>query len=97
MSRCTLTLGAITRAARESAARLGKDSVELGQLHWSTGNYQPLQERALWAGIADAYDAGKGGAVGGGDVACGGEPTSVSYSVFSYSPVLNTLTSTQLS
>ena len=37
-----------SEAARESAARL-KDAIELGQLHWSTGNYQPLQERALWA------------------------------------------------
>ena len=33
-------------------------------MHWSTGNYQPLQERALWAGIADAYDAGVIRAVG---------------------------------
>jgi pyridoxine 4-dehydrogenase len=40
------------------ALRPGKESIELGQLHWSTGNYQPLQERALWAGIADAYDQG---------------------------------------
>ena len=51
-------------AARESCARLGKDQIELGQLHWSTGNYQPLQERALWCGIADAYDQGVIKAVG---------------------------------
>jgi hypothetical protein len=25
---------------------------------YAAGNYQPLQERALWAGIADAYDEG---------------------------------------
>ena len=59
-----ITPGSVVQAARESAARLGKDSIELGQLHWSTGNYQPLQERALWAGIADAYDAGVIRAVG---------------------------------
>ena len=59
-----ITPGSIVQAARESAARLGKETVELGQLHWSTGNYQPLQERALWAGIADAYDQGVIKAVG---------------------------------
>lgn len=26
------------------------------QLHWSTANYQPLQERALWDGLAALYD-----------------------------------------
>ena len=59
-----ITPNSVVQAARESAARLGKDAIELGQLHWSTGNYQPLQERALWAGIADAYDAGVIRAVG---------------------------------
>ena len=59
-----ITAGSVVRAAKESAARLQKPTIELGQLHWSTGNYQPLQERALWAGIADAYDEGIIGAVG---------------------------------
>jgi pyridoxine 4-dehydrogenase len=59
-----VTPGSITNAAKESAARLGVDQIQLGQLHWSTGNYQPLQERALWAGIADAYDQGIIKAVG---------------------------------
>ena len=59
-----VTPGSVVRAARESCARLGKSSIELGQLHWSTGNYQPVQERALWAGIADAYDQGVIRAVG---------------------------------
>jgi hypothetical protein len=53
-----ITPGSVVQAAKESCARLGKESIELGQLHWSTGNYQPLQERALWGGIADAYDEG---------------------------------------
>jgi len=51
-------------AAKESAKRLRREKIDLGQLHWSTGNYQPLQEGALWAGIADAYDEGVIGAVG---------------------------------
>lgn len=59
-----ITRKSVVNAARESCERLGKESVELGQLHWSTGNYQPLQERALWGGIADAYDLGLIKAVG---------------------------------
>jgi len=59
-----VTPGSITRAAKESAERLGVDQIQLGQLHWSTGNYQPVQERAMWAGIADAYDQGIIKAVG---------------------------------
>jgi pyridoxine 4-dehydrogenase len=59
-----VTSGSFVRAARESAKRLRTDRIPLGQLHWSTGNYQPVQERALWAGIADAYDEGVIGAVG---------------------------------
>ena len=62
-----VTRGSVVKAARESRERLGKGpdgAIELGQLHWSTGNYQPLQERALWAGIADAYESGVIKAVG---------------------------------
>ena len=48
----------ITRVrARARLVRATPRIRELGQLHWSTGNYQPLQERAL-GGIADAYDLG---------------------------------------
>ena len=36
----------------------------VAQLHWSTQNYQPLQEGALWEGIADIYDADLCEAVG---------------------------------
>lgn len=33
-------------------------------VHWSTANYQPFQEKALWEGIADIYDEGLCEAVG---------------------------------
>lgn len=36
----------------------------VAQLHWSTANYQPFQEGALWEGIADIYDEGLCEAVG---------------------------------
>lgn len=36
----------------------------VAQLHWSTANYQPFQEGALWEGLADIYDAGLCEAVG---------------------------------
>ena len=36
----------------------------VAQLHWSTSNYQPFQEIALWEGIADVYDKGLCEAVG---------------------------------
>ena len=42
--------------SRASLKRLGKERLALGQLHWSTANYQPLQERALWDGLAAMYD-----------------------------------------
>ena len=35
---------------------MGREQIALGQLHWSTANYQPLQERALWDGLAAMYD-----------------------------------------
>lgn len=35
---------------------MGKEQIALGQLHWSTANYQPFQERALWDGLAAMYD-----------------------------------------
>lgn len=51
-------------AAKESLKRLEQDKLSLAQLHWSTANYQPFQERALWEGIADVYDEGLCEAVG---------------------------------
>jgi len=40
------------------------DELTLAQLHWSTSNYLPFQENALWEGIADTYDQGLCEAVG---------------------------------
>jgi len=51
-------------AARASLSRLQQDKLSLAQLHWSTANYQPFQERALWDGIADVYDNGLCKAIG---------------------------------
>lgn len=41
---------------RGSLRRLGADKLAIGQLHWSTANYQPFQERALWDGLVRMYD-----------------------------------------
>lgn len=53
-----LTRGSILQAAKESLQRLEQPKLAVAQLHWSTANYQPFQEGALWEGIADVYDAG---------------------------------------
>ena len=54
----------MVKAARESLQRLGQDKLAIAQLHWSTANYQPFQEGALWNGIADIYDEGLADSVG---------------------------------
>jgi pyridoxine 4-dehydrogenase len=59
-----ITRGSIVQAAKDSLRRLEQDKLAIAQLHWSTSNYQPLQEGALWEGIADVYDAGLCDAVG---------------------------------
>lgn len=59
-----ITRGSMVSAARESLKRLQQDKLAIAQLHWSTANYQPFQEKALWEGIADVYDAGLCDAVG---------------------------------
>ena len=51
-------------AAKASLERLQQDKLEIAQLHWSTANYQPFQERTLWDGIADVYDANLCQAIG---------------------------------
>ena len=51
-----LTRGAMVSACKASAKRLGR--VDLAQMHWSTANYFPWQERALLDGLADLYEAG---------------------------------------
>ena len=53
-----LTRGSILQAAKDSLKRLEQPKLAVAQLHWSTANYQPFQEGALWEGIADVYDAG---------------------------------------
>ena len=44
-------------ACRASLARAGQDKLALAQLHWSTANYAPLQERLMWDGLCAIYDA----------------------------------------
>ena len=51
-------------ACKGSLRRLGADSLSLGQLHWSAAKYAPLQEWALWNGLADCYEQGLVRAVG---------------------------------
>ncbi|KAK1409086.1 hypothetical protein QVD17_35611 [Tagetes erecta] len=36
--------------------RLQIERIGLAQLHWSTANYAPLQERTLWNGLVAMYD-----------------------------------------
>ncbi|KAL9191293.1 hypothetical protein ACHAXT_000999 [Thalassiosira profunda] len=59
-----ITRGSLVQAARESLKRLEQDKLCVAQMHWSTANYQPFQEGALWEGIADVYEAGFCEAVG---------------------------------
>ncbi len=59
-----LTPQSIVKATRASLKRLGQEKLTLAQLHWSTSNYLPFQERALWEGIADVYHQGLCEAVG---------------------------------
>lgn len=51
-------------ACRASLARTGQDRVALAQLHWSTANYAPLQERLMWDGLVAIYEEGLADAVG---------------------------------
>lgn len=59
-----VTRGQVVSAAKASLARLQQPKLAVAQLHWSTSNYQPFQEKALWEGIADVYDEGLCDAVG---------------------------------
>lgn len=59
-----LTPGQWVSACRASLKRLGTERVALAQLHWSTANYAPLQERLMWDGLVAIYDAGLVEAVG---------------------------------
>ena len=59
-----ITPKSMVMAAKESLKRLQQPKLAIAQLHWSTANYQPFQEAALWEGLADIYDAGLCEAVG---------------------------------
>ncbi|MBD0267852.1 MAG: aldo/keto reductase [Cyanobacteria bacterium Co-bin8] len=52
-----LTRGAMVKAGKASAERLGRP-VDLVQMHWSTANYAPWQENALLNGLGDLYEQG---------------------------------------
>ncbi|KAH0704484.1 hypothetical protein KY290_019833 [Solanum tuberosum] len=59
-----LTPGQFVNACKSSLDRMQIEQIGIGQLHWSTANYAPLQERALWNGLVAMYDKGLVRAVG---------------------------------
>lgn len=52
-----LTRQSMISAGLSSAGRLGRN-IDLVQMHWSTANYAPWQEKPLLDGLADLYDKG---------------------------------------
>lgn len=58
-----LTAASMKRAYKASSERL-KRPVDLVQMHWSTANYAPWQEKALLKGLAQLYSEGKVRGVG---------------------------------
>ncbi|OCQ97211.1 aldo/keto reductase [Nostoc sp. MBR 210] len=48
------TRQSMIKACQSSAKRLGRN-VDLVQMHWSTANYAPWQEKGLLEGLADLY------------------------------------------
>ncbi|KAJ1378756.1 NADP-dependent oxidoreductase domain [Sesbania bispinosa] len=59
-----LTPGQFVNACRASLDRMQIEQIGIGQLHWSTANYAPLQELALWDGLVAMYEKGLVQAVG---------------------------------
>ncbi|CAM8924929.1 unnamed protein product [Rhodiola kirilowii] len=59
-----LTPRQFVKACEQSLERMEIEQIGIGQLHWSTANYAPLQERALWDGLVAMYDKGLVRAVG---------------------------------
>ncbi|XP_020597181.1 pyridoxal reductase, chloroplastic [Phalaenopsis equestris] len=53
-----LTSGQFLRACKSSLNRMQLEQLGIGQLHWSTVNYAPLQELALWDGLVAIYEKG---------------------------------------
>lgn len=43
-------------ACKASMQRCGVERLALAQLHWSTANYAPLQERLMWDGLVAIYE-----------------------------------------
>lgn len=42
--------------SRASRDRMQIEQIGIGQLHWSTANYAPPQELALWDGLVAMYE-----------------------------------------
>ncbi|KAJ8760811.1 hypothetical protein K2173_021849 [Erythroxylum novogranatense] len=59
-----LTPGQFVKACKASLERLQIEQIGIGQLHWSTANYAPPQELALWDGLVAMYEQGLVRAVG---------------------------------
>lgn len=59
-----LTGASFEAACRASLGRMGRESIELVQAHWSAARFQPWQEPALLDGLARCYEAGLAQAVG---------------------------------
>ncbi|KAK9060846.1 hypothetical protein SSX86_018026 [Deinandra increscens subsp. villosa] len=59
-----LTPNQFVNACKSSLDRLQIEQIGIAQLHWSTANYAPLQERALWDGLVAMYHKGLVQAVG---------------------------------
>uniref|UniRef100_A0A803MUT4 NADP-dependent oxidoreductase domain-containing protein n=1 Tax=Chenopodium quinoa TaxID=63459 RepID=A0A803MUT4_CHEQI len=59
-----LTPGQFVNACKSSLDRMELEQIGIGQLHWSTANYAPLQEMALWDGLVAMYEKGLVQAVG---------------------------------
>ncbi|KAE9608833.1 putative pyridoxine 4-dehydrogenase [Lupinus albus] len=59
-----LTPQQFVKACRASLDRMQIEQIGIGQLHWSTANYAPLQELALWNGLVAMYEKGLVKAVG---------------------------------
>ncbi|XP_020535077.1 pyridoxal reductase, chloroplastic isoform X2 [Jatropha curcas] len=59
-----LTPGQFVAACRGSLERLQLEQIGIGQLHWSTANYAPPQELALWDGLLAMFEKGLVRAVG---------------------------------
>ncbi|KAK2995887.1 hypothetical protein RJ640_028295, partial [Escallonia rubra] len=53
-----LTPGQFVNACKSSLDRMQIEQIGIGQLHWSTANYAPLQEQALWGGLVAMYEKG---------------------------------------